>query len=296
MSGPTTPPAARSVVTIDYQSATSFSVHADQGGRRSTLVSASGPYHGQRPLLSADPVTFEVSAVGSWSLRITPLQAGGAPSLRGSGDTVSATFDPPALGQWEFTSDSAGNFAVWLHCRDTSTLIQNEIGVVRNLRVVTFGGGPCFWEVQAPGGWNIAPGPPMAPTATPLPVTATPEDQDNATPSGSPESDASESTPTAEAQSTPLAETETGTPTATAGPQRVVVANTDGEGVFLRATKEVADRLGLYQEGTVLIVIGAAESGDGRMWLPVEAPNGVIGWVPQEYTEPLPDDATPTEG
>jgi hypothetical protein len=67
------------------------------------------------------------------------------------------------------------------------------------------------------------------------------------------------------------------------------VANTDGDGVYLRATRRAADRIGLIPEGTLLQVLGPPEEDEGRQWLPVRTPYGATGWVPAEYTAPLED-------
>ncbi len=64
----------------------------------------------------------------------------------------------------------------------------------------------------------------------------------------------------------------------------LMVAHTDGEGVYIRAEPVSGERLRAYAEGTELTVIGAAQAGDGRQWLPVRGPDGVEGWVPEEYT------------
>ncbi len=96
---------------------------------------------------------------------------------------------------------------------------------------------------------------------------------------------------------TPTPVSPTATP-APAPPAAVIVAHTDGEGVYLRASKQMADKLRAYPEGTLLTVRGPAEEGEWRQWLPVRAPDGQEGWVPLEYTEPVsqPSPAAPTPG
>ena len=76
------------------------------------------------------------------------------------------------------------------------------------------------------------------------------------------------------------------TPTAAPTPKQVVVAHTEGQGVYLHGSKQLADRLQAYAEGTVLDVRGPAEDGEGGQWLPVRAPDGTEGWVLAQYTEP----------
>ncbi len=66
---------------------------------------------------------------------------------------------------------------------------------------------------------------------------------------------------------------------------QVKVANTDGEGVFLRKTKAMDDKLTAYKEGTEFAVLGPPEEGEGRQWLHVRAPDGAEGYVPQEFTD-----------
>jgi hypothetical protein len=67
----------------------------------------------------------------------------------------------------------------------------------------------------------------------------------------------------------------------------VTVAHTEGEGVFLSRTPGPGNRIRAYLDGTRLVVRGPAEQSDGQRWLPVLAPDGLEGWVPEQYTEPL---------
>jgi hypothetical protein len=62
------------------------------------------------------------------------------------------------------------------------------------------------------------------------------------------------------------------------------VANTGGEGVYLRRTPRLADRDTAYVEGTQLVAIGADEQGEGQSWHHVRAPDGKTGYVPAQYT------------
>jgi len=63
-----------------------------------------------------------------------------------------------------------------------------------------------------------------------------------------------------------------------------VVANTGGEGVYLRRTPRLAERDTAYVEGTQLTAIGADEQGEGQSWHHVRAPDGKTGYVPAQYT------------
>jgi len=65
---------------------------------------------------------------------------------------------------------------------------------------------------------------------------------------------------------------------------RVWVGNTDGEGVYLRKTPVMADRIKAYPDKTVLVIIDADTDGDGQRWHKVRAPDGVEGYVPVQYT------------
>ena len=75
-----------------------------------------------------------------------------------------------------------------------------------------------------------------------------------------------------------------GTPGSTG--QSVIVTNTGGAGVYLRASKRLDDHIRPYADNTVLAVTGPSEDGDGKTWLPVRAPDGTQGWVPLEFTRP----------
>ena len=86
---------------------------------------------------------------------------------------------------------------------------------------------------------------------------------------------------------TPPPSTAAATPAPAPSPASAVVANTGGEGVYLRATKHLADKLRAYPDGTSLAVRGPPEEGDGLQWLPVRAPDGAEGWVPRQYTAPV---------
>ncbi len=135
---------------------------------------------------------------------------------------------------------------------------------------------------------------PVTPTLEPTPasVLATPTPSDDAESVASPESATPIAEPTA---AEPTAEPEPPTPTAE---PRVVVANTDGQGVFLRGSKSIEDRLQLYPEGTEFVVRGPAEEGEGRQCLPVRASDGTEGWLPVEYSAFVPEptaEATPVE-
>jgi hypothetical protein len=76
----------------------------------------------------------------------------------------------------------------------------------------------------------------------------------------------------------------TATATAPAAADTVWVGNTDGQGVYLRKTPVMADRLTAYPDGTALKIVGADTDGDGQHWKHVKAPDGTEGYVPAIYT------------
>lgn len=68
--------------------------------------------------------------------------------------------------------------------------------------------------------------------------------------------------------------------------QFVRIANTGGEGAYLRRTTNLDDRLRAWQDNTRLRVIGPDTSVNGTQWKHVEDPAGNQGWIPAEYTRP----------
>lgn len=150
-------PAIVVVVELRHGGARNFIVKAHSSGQEELLVNKIGRYHGFRPLAARDPVTFEVNADGTWSIRITPLATGGRPATSGAGDYVGALFSPPTAGAWEVRHSGTRNFIVKAHCAGGSELVQNKIGAVGGSVFVTFPAGPCFWEVEADGQWSLQP-------------------------------------------------------------------------------------------------------------------------------------------
>jgi len=90
-------------------------------------------------------------------------------------------------------------------------------------------------------------------------------------------------------------------PTATTQPvatpvvqQTAWVSNTEGQGVYLRRTPMMADKLRAYPDGTELQVTGADVAGDGNRWRPVRAPDGSEGYIPVNYVAAARPAATVT--
>lgn len=70
---------------------------------------------------------------------------------------------------------------------------------------------------------------------------------------------------------------------ATSQGEWLVVGNTDGEGVFLRRTPSMDDRLEPFEDGTRMRIIGPDREAEGRRWKHVQVENGLVGWVPAQY-------------
>jgi hypothetical protein len=87
------------------------------------------------------------------------------------------------------------------------------------------------------------------------------------------------------ATSTPLAVPST-LPTPTTPANRTfVVANTGGDGVFLRRTPQYGDKMAAWPDETPLEEIGPERNVNGTLWHHVRAPDGTEGYVPAEYVE-----------
>jgi len=61
------------------------------------------------------------------------------------------------------------------------------------------------------------------------------------------------------------------------------VANTGGDGVFLRHTPSLVDRWIAWPDHTSLVLLGNEADGDGQHWVQVRDPKNNIGWVPAQY-------------
>lgn len=66
------------------------------------------------------------------------------------------------------------------------------------------------------------------------------------------------------------------------------VANTDGDGVYLRRTPRLDDKLRPWPEGTLLKDLKERAEGDGHTWYKVQAPDGSVGYVPSRFVKPAP--------
>lgn len=80
----------------------------------------------------------------------------------------------------------------------------------------------------------------------------------------------------------PAASAQRATPTAvTQGFVRV--GNTAGDGVYLRRSPRMDDRLVAWPDNTVLKIVGEPVNAEGLEWQRVEDPRGNQGWVPSQW-------------
>lgn len=104
------------------------------------------------------------------------------------------------------------------------------------------------------------------PTATATRITRTVEAMPTATPLSSP----------------------TSALTATRTPQTLLVGNTGGDGVSLRRSPSMADRLRSWPDGTPMVVVGPDQLGEGRVFKNVRDPAGNVGFVPANFLIEVP--------
>jgi hypothetical protein len=64
------------------------------------------------------------------------------------------------------------------------------------------------------------------------------------------------------------------------------IANTGGEGAYLRRTTNMDDRLRAWPDNTRLQVIGPDAATNGTQWKNVQDPAGNQGWIPAQFTRP----------
>lgn len=154
-----TPPASISKVSLTYSGSGNFIVWAYQGGSEDLLVNTIGSYSGTRVLFGEDPVFFDITADGPWTLHMEAPGFTTEVAFSGTGDSTSDLIvaDNPDAGPWNISHDGSANFIVWLHCASGSDLVENEIGPVSGSTVVDFGSDPCLWEVEADGNWSLSP-------------------------------------------------------------------------------------------------------------------------------------------
>lgn len=74
----------------------------------------------------------------------------------------------------------------------------------------------------------------------------------------------------------------------TAQTQRFVVGNTGGDGVALRRTPNLNDRVVAWPDRTVMTVVGPDVTANGLTWKNVRDPRGNVGFIPSQYLIPAP--------
>jgi len=110
---------------------------------------------------------------------------------------------------------------------------------------------------------------------------------------------ASSSSVVAEAQVAPKAATLPPTPVPSPSPSPspmpvpdvtkiMMVGNTGGQGVYLRQTPQMADKLQAWPDRTRMEVVGGPVDGEGQKWMKVRAPNGTEGYIPAEFLVAAP--------
>jgi len=118
--------------------------------------------------------------------------------------------------------------------------------------------------------------PTATPTATAAPApTDTPIQVRTATPTATPPPQPS---PTATPQPQPSP-----TPTIPVPAVTLFVGNTGGDGVYIRRTPAMADKIKAWPDGTPMQIVGPDIQAEGRTWKNVRDPDGNVGWVPAEY-------------
>jgi hypothetical protein len=74
--------------------------------------------------------------------------------------------------------------------------------------------------------------------------------------------------------------------TAVANQGRMKIANTGGDGVYVRRTPKMSDRLVAWPDNTAIEFLGETAEGEGTKWSKVRDPRGNVGWVPSQYLAP----------
>jgi hypothetical protein len=67
---------------------------------------------------------------------------------------------------------------------------------------------------------------------------------------------------------------------------RMKIANTGGDGVYVRRTPKMSDRLVAWPDNTPIEFLGETAEGEGTKWSKVRDPRGNVGWVPSQYLAP----------
>jgi hypothetical protein len=93
-----------------------------------------------------------------------------------------------------------------------------------------------------------------------------------------------DASPSGRAQSATGAAQPAAQPTVAAAAQgRMRIANTSGDGVYIRRTPKLADRIVAWPDNTIVELAGETAEGDGTKWSKVRDPRGNVGWIPTQY-------------
>ena len=149
------------------------------------------------------------------------------------------------------------------------------------LAILVFGVFSAFDTLSSPQVDTLTASP--RPTLTPRPRPTSPRPSDTATPV--PEALVAP-TPAPTTLAAPVAQEQpTSAPTRVAQ-QMMKVGNTDREGVYLRRTPNMDDKIRPWMDGTPMTVLAQPVTVNGVTWLKVRAPDGVEGYIPSQYLVP----------
>lgn len=87
-------------------------------------------------------------------------------------------------------------------------------------------------------------------------------------------------------QATPSAQQTPGVSRTPMAPQQMRVGNTGGDGVFIRRTPHLQDKLVAWPDNTPMKIIGEPTQSEGMLWHNVEDPRGNRGWIPAQWLVP----------
>lgn len=150
------------VVTATHQGSSNFAINVLDAGNQSTgdlLVNAIGNYSGVTAFglnnIGGAGTNLQISADGAWTIQIAPISAAPVLPLPGgaTGDQV-YKYDGKA-GNWAFTNQGQGNFAVIQYGGAMPNLAVNEIGAYTG--TVPMFAGPTVIVVTSDGAWTVAP-------------------------------------------------------------------------------------------------------------------------------------------
>ena len=151
------------VVTATHQGSANFAVNVLDASNQPTgdlLVNTIGNYSGVTAFglndLGNPGTNIQIKADGAWTIKITPISSAPALTLPdgATGDQV-YKYDG-AAGNWAFTNQGQGNFAVIQYGGAMPNLAVNEIGAYTG--TVPMFAGPTVVIVKSDGNWTVAAG------------------------------------------------------------------------------------------------------------------------------------------